>query len=300
MEIEEIAALASQYDAVDGDSIEVVEAVDEVEEVEEVEFIEEVDGLDEELEQNPPGFIDNIEDWTAAGKDPEMFKGKKAYEAEYQRIQDNKELASTVKAMQVTLKATVDAVSQREEATNARHQKELEAALSRAREDGDTEAALDAADQLRDIKSQPPKQSQQTHPVISDFIEKNPVLMSEEVQSEFARLYNGKLKADGVGASDQLSEAALKGYARAAMAGVKQTYPEKFASPKNQRQNTVKVKAKPTAKAPDLITALKAYKIDGVSSTNSQAPLGVYNTILANNGKDAAENFARNLLGIKK
>ena len=253
-----------------------------------------------EPKESPPGFIDNIDDWTAAGKDPEMFKGKKAYEAEYQRIQDNKDLHSTVKAMQVTLKATVDAVSQREEATNARHQKELEGALSRAREDGDTEAALDAADQLRDIKSQPPKQSQQTHPVISDFIEKNPVLMSDDVQSEFARLYNGKLKADGVGASDQLSDAALKGYARAAMAGVKQTYPEKFASPKNQRQTSVKVKAKPVARTPDLVTALKAYKIDGVSSTNSQAPLGVYNSILANNGKEAAENFARNLLGIKK
>jgi len=296
MESEELAALAAQYNSVEDDVLEVEpEAIEEAEEIEEAEFIDE----DEEAAESPPGFIDNMEDWIAAGKDPDMFKGKKAYQAEYKRIQDNKELASTVKAMQATLKSTVDAIAQREEETAARHRKELEFALNRAKEDGDTDAALDAAEQLHTLRNRPVSKESHIHPVLAEYIEHNPVLMNEEVKEEFARLYNGKLRADGVGASDQLSEAALKGYAREAMDGVKRTYPERFASPKNQRQSMVKVKSKPATRSLDIVSALKSYAIDGASSKNESAAYGLYKTLLSNHGQEAADNYAKNLLGIK-
>ena len=38
--------------------------------------------------ESPPGYIDNIEDWEAAGKDPKLFKSPELYSAEYERIQE--------------------------------------------------------------------------------------------------------------------------------------------------------------------------------------------------------------------
>jgi hypothetical protein len=34
---------------------------------------------DEPIAANPPGYIDNLDDWIAAGKHPDDFKGKNAY-----------------------------------------------------------------------------------------------------------------------------------------------------------------------------------------------------------------------------
>lgn len=285
-----LAALEAEYEEVETVDVDETEEVEELGETEELEQAEEVD------EEAPPGML-GYEDYIAKGGDPELFKGKKAYEAEYKRIQEVKELKRSMKAMGDTLETTVSAIAQREEKAEARHRKELEAALNRAKEDGDTDAALDAAEQLHSLKSQPVQQQTQTHPVIAEYIEKNPVLMNEEVKNEFARVYNGKLKADGVGAGDQLSEAALKGYARAAMAGVKQTFPEKFASPKNQRQTTLKLKAKPAA-TQNVGDRIKSVKIDSLGKQNIGAANDLYE-MLKEKDPAQAEIFAKRILGEK-
>ena len=199
MDSPELQALAAQYESAD---IEEVEAVEELEEAEVVEEIPEEVEEAEEVEANPPGFIDNLEDWVAAGKDPDKFRGKKAYEAEYDRIQEVKDLKAHMKSMQDTLKSTVDAVAKREEITNEQHRKALESALATAREDGDTDAAIEAATQLNDIQNTPKQTRPTENPVIGDFFENNPVLETPEIKAEFARIYNGRLKADGVGADE--------------------------------------------------------------------------------------------------
>ena len=301
MDSEELQALAAQYEAEDIEEAEIV--AEEIEEVEEAEVSanqeEEVAEIAEEPEEvdSPPGYIDSMEDWIAAGKDPDRFRGKKAYEAEYERIQEVKELKNSFKTMQDTLKSTVEAVARREEQTNEQHRQELESVLANAREEGDTDAALDAAGKLHAIDSAPKRP--QENPVIGDFLTGNPVLESPEIKGEFARIYNGKLKADGVGADEQLSDAAMRGYLKASMDSVKAIYPDRFVSPKINRQTAPKLKAKPVAKSVDVVSALKSYKVDGASATNSGAPLGIYNMLKRDVSELAAKNYAETVLGVK-
>jgi len=292
MDNEELAALAAQYEAEDIEEAEIV--ADEVEETEEAAELEETE---EEVDENPPGFIDNIDDWIAAGKDPDMFKGKKAYEAEFQRIQQVKELTNSVKTMERTLKSTVDAISKRDEMTAAQHRKELEAALRTAREDGDIDAALDVHEQLQTLRAAP--KQQQENPVIGEFFSNNPVLESPEIKSELARIYNGKLRADGVGKDEQLSDAAMRGYLRASMDSVKAIFPDKFTSPKIARATKPQLKAKPAAKTLDIVSALKSYQVEGASSKNQDSALGIYRMMEKTQGKEAADTFAKTLLGVK-
>lgn len=245
--------------------------------------------------ENPPGFIDNIDDWTAAGKDPDLFKGKKAYEAEYNRIQEVKSLKDDMRQMNQTLKSAVEAMAERDSRVDARHKAELEAALSQAKEDGDTDAAIDALDQLNDIKTRPaPAPAQQVHPVINTFISNNPVLGSEEMHSEFGRIYNGKLKADGVGKNDQLSDAAIKGYAKDAMDRVKSLYPDRFSSPKNVRKTTARPKGKSAATV-DVGQKIKGVRHENLAPQNRGAANDIYEMIKAKDPK-AAEQFAKRIL----
>ena len=291
----DLQALAAQYDAEDAEEVVLIEEVEEIKEevdLEESEVIEEV-----EEEGNPPGFIDNLDDWVAAGKHPDDFRGKKAYKAEYDRIQQVKNLENSFKTMQETLKSTVDAVAKREEITHEQHKKELEAALATAKDDDDVDAALDAAEKLNDINSAPKQRAE--NPVIGDFFNNNPALESPEIKSEFARIYNGKLKNDGVTPDEQLSQAALKGYLKASMDSVKAIYPDKFVSPKINRQTAPKIKAKPARVKVNVEDALSKYKVDGASSKNSGAPLGVYRMLKESAGDEAAKNFAESVLGVK-
>ena len=294
MDNEELAALAAQYEAEDIEEAEIV--AEEVEEAEEAAEVEEAEDA-EEASENPPGYVASYEDYVAAGNDPEKFKGKKAYEAEFQRIQQVKELTNSVKTMERTLKSTVDAISKRDEMTAAQHRKELEAALRTAREDGDIDAALDVHEQLQTLRAAP--KQQQENPVIGEFFSNNPVLESPEIKSELARIYNGKLRADGVGRDEQLSDAAMRGYLRASMDSVKAIFPDKFTSPKISRATKPQLKVKPAAKTLDIVSALKSYQVEGASSKNQDSALGIYRMMEKTQGKEAADTFAKTLLGVK-
>ena len=296
MDNEELALLAAQYDAEEVEEIIVEDSHEEPEEIEEPEDVVAED--QEEPEGNPPGFIDNMEDWVAAGKDPDKFRGKKAYQDEYTRIQEVKELNAKFKQMQETLKSTIEAVARRDEQADAQHRKELEVALRSARDDGDTDAALEAQEQLQALKSNVKPRTPTQNPVIGEFLGSNPVLESEEVKGEFARIYNGKLRADGVAPDEQLSEAAMRGYLRASMESVKTIFPERFASPRLSRQSKPQLKAKPAAKALDIESALRSFKVDGASSRNQSAAYDIYN-MLKKDSPDAAENYAKSILGVK-
>ena len=296
---QELMDLAAQYEAEDSEIIEDAEIVEATKESEEPEEEQEAVIVDEEApeEESPPGFIDNMDDWIAAGKDPDLFKGKKAYKAEYERIQQVKGLQNSFKTMQETLKSTVEAVARREEQMNEQHRRELEAALATAREDGDTDAALEAASKLNEIKSEPRRPAE--NPVIGEFLSSNAVLESPEIKTEFARIYNGKLRADGVSPDEQLSEAAIRGYLKASMDSVKAIYPDRFVSPKINRPSAPKIKAKSPRPAVNIESALAAFKVDGVSSKNAGAPLGIYKMLKQTAGEEAAKSFAESVLGEK-
>ncbi len=266
------------------------------------EDIDDDDADDAELEDesNPPGFIDNLDDWVAAGKDPDLFKGKTAYKQEYDRIQENKQMKSEIRQMNDTLRSTVNAIAERENKAEARHRLELEAVLEKAKEDDDAAAAIDALEQLNDIKP-PQAAAPRTHPVIESFIGNNPVLGTPEIHDEFGRIYNGKLKADGVGKGDQLSDAAIRGYARGAMASVKALYPDRFSSPKNGRQTTARPKSKPAQKV-DISSQIKNMRHENLAPQNRGAAGEIYDDLKSKSKKPgdkadlAAQQFAKKML----
>ncbi len=251
---------------------------------------------DDNHNDSPPGLVETLEEWVALGKDPAKFRGRKAYEAEYKRIQEVKELKASVKGMAETLKATVEAIADRETKAEARHRRELEQALEAAKDIGDIDAALDAKQQLHELNAAPKAQARREHPVISGFLEDNVVLESPEIKAEFERIYNGKLRADGVGANDALSEASIRGYLRSALDSVKSIYPEKFLSQKINRQAPVRGKTTVAAsKTVDVAQQLKGYKVAGVSKQNESAALDIYNSLMKTS-PNAAKIFAENLL----
>jgi len=292
MKMTDLAALKAQYESDNPED----EMVDDQQEDDLADVDSELDenNQEEQHDEAPPG-LKTYEQWIAEGRDPEKFKGRKAYEAEYKRIQEVKELKTSVKGMAETLKATVEAIAERETKAEARHRRELEAALSEAKEVGDVDAALDATNQLHELNNAPKQQARREHPVISGFIEDNVILESPEIKSEFQRIYNGKLKADGVGAHDVLSEAAIKGYLRSAMEGVKSIYPERFVSQKINRGAPPRGKIVPASKAVDVTQQLRGYKVVDASSQNKDAALDIYNSLLKTS-PGAAKMFAENLL----
>ena len=294
MDNAELAALAAQYESEEDEIINDAPA-DEVAEDVDYEDDQE-DDQEEEAEENPPGFIDNIEDWIAAGNDPDKFRGKAAYKDEYKRIQEIKEMNNKFKEMQETLKSTVDAISRRDEQVAEQHRKELEEALRLAREDGDTDAALDAHEKLQAIKTAPKPRAE--NPVIGEFFSTNPVLESPEIKAEFARIYNGKLKNDGVSIDEPLSDAAIRGYLRASMESVKSIFQDRFESPRHERKSKPQLKAKPATKPLDVDSALRAYKVEGASPRNQSAAYDIY-AMLKKTSPAAAESYAKNLLRIK-
>jgi hypothetical protein len=255
----------------------------------------ELDDSEDDSEDSPPGFK-SYDEWVESGKNPEDYKGKNAYKAEYERIQEVKELKTELKGMNSTLQDTVKAISQREEASEVRHRKELEAALAQAKEDGDTDAALDAQEQLHSLRpEQVAPQAPRENPIISTFIGNNSALESEDIKGEFARIYNGKLRADGVRPEDQLSESAINGYLKSAMDGVKSLYPDKFKSQRADRASVPRTKKKPVKPKQDVERGLKNLKISGLEGRNENAAIGIYNTIKRNSGEEAANRFAKKM-----
>ncbi len=287
----DLEALKAQYDA---DNIEDEVVDDQQEDGNEVIDDELEDDQEEQHDEAPPG-LKTYDQWIAEGRDPEKFKGRKAYEAEYKRIQEVKELKSSVKGMAETLKATVEAIADRETKAEARHRKELEAALNDAKETGDIDAALDATEQLHQLNNAPKQQARREHPVIADFIEDNVILESPEIRAEFQEIYNGILRGRGVGANTVLSEGRIKLYLKSAMDEVKSIFPEKFSSQKVNRQVQVKGNRVPASKVNDVTQQLKSYKVSGVSKQNEGAALDIYNSLMKTS-PGAAKLFAQNLL----
>jgi len=271
------------------------------EEAVDAEIIEDEEAAEPYEQEEPdetPGLL-SYEDWIEAGKDPDLYKGKKAYKAEYERIQEVKNYKKEVKLMNETLNSTVAAITAREAKLIAKHKEELELALNNARENGDTDAALKAQSDLRDLDDVPKVEQKPTvNPVIHEFIGNNAILSDSANNDEFARIYNGKLKADGVGASDQLSQAAIKGYLNDAMKSFKNIYPEKFSSVKNTRQAPPRTAAAPVRTPANYGEKLRGLQVDDENLHG--AAHGIYEMLKKTQSPEVAENYAKKVLGVKK
>lgn len=152
---------------------------------------------DEELDDGadgneaPPGFL-SFEEYTAQGGDPDMYRGRKAFENEHERIEENKRLRRDVKGMQHTVAQTMDAVNEWKGNERTKMRAEVEASLHRAMEDEDPQAAIDAQKKLDAIDDAPPERRPE-HPVITDFRSEHSAL--DEASDDFDVELNADVEA---------------------------------------------------------------------------------------------------------
>lgn len=260
--------------------------------------------IDDPVEDdNPPGFI-GYQKWVDSGKDPDDWQGKNKYSQQYDLIQNNKGFKSELRDMNDMLRQTVDATTAMQEERYQQGRAEAKEELETALANNDAQAAVAAQEKLN--KPAPARATQApVNPVHDQFFSSNAVIdqgsaeFDGEVMGEFQRIYNGRLRADGVGPSDQLSERAIKGYMKSALDGAKQLFPDKFESPRNNRRNAGS-KNKRNTEQSDAVDSIKGVKIETRNPRDDNALMDTYNHILnmKGGGKEAADKFAAKM-GVK-
>jgi len=264
---------------------------------EEPEVIKEVIKDPIEEPENPPGFLSHADYVEKHGND-DRWRGKGAYSAEYDRIQDNKELRGEIKQLGDVLQVTVDASKDMQTREYERGLAEANDRLDAAIEADDVTEVLKARDEIDNLKPlvvQP--QGNQLH---DRFFSANPVLdtnnqqYNQEFRAEFERIYHDRLRADGVGVDQQLTERAVNGYMRQALESTKGLFPELSESPKNSRSTTQTTQRRTQTKA-DPTTALKEIKSSKNPRDTSPA-MDMYNELLSRpDGEKHAKAFAERM-----
>lgn len=275
----------------------VVEDVIEDDVIDEDDDIEEVE--DDAIDETPPGFISHA-DYVAKNGNDDGWKGKAAYNAEYKRIQDNKELRNEIKGMNDMLKQTVAATQSMQDAAYQRGLESAKAELQEALDNNDAQGVYDAQAKIQSMPK--PQAAPRINPVHSEFFSSNPIVDSGsdqydgELMGEFQRIYNGRLQVDGVRPDQELSPRAIKGYMSEALKSAKSLFPEKFESPRNLRKTTQQSNKRTTVKSAP-VDALKNQRFTTKNSRDTNPAMDIYNSILnaKDGGKDAADKFAQKM-----
>lgn len=166
---------------------------------------------------DPPGFK-SYDEYIADGGDPDMYRGKKAFEAEHTRIDENKRLRKDVRGLQSTVQQTMEAVTDWQTTERAKMRKDIEAELKTAKADEDLDGALDAQQRLDQLDDEPEAQPAATeeHTVIQDFREANPMLDSEsddfdqDFNDDVEAFYNGLYQQLSYGGRKKVSDGQIK------------------------------------------------------------------------------------------
>ena len=293
-------AIDEALDALEIENEEVIveEVIEEAAEVEEEQVIEEV-----EPAPNPPGYIDNIDDWIAAGKDPDLFKGKKAYSAEYDRIKEIKELKETMQVVTDGIGEWKEQQKQSMAQQLERARDEAVAELERAREDVDVDRAIEAQKKINDL-DKPKQEVHQPNPVLTDFYSKNPILDKNSAQYDDevfkdASMYQASILDELTGGNRQmqLTPSQIERSLKVALTKAKALSPDKFVSPRNQRKAApAPPRTKVQQKNGDYQSRLKTVKSNSKNRRDTNAANEIYEMLKAKDPK-AAETFAKNVLG---
>lgn len=295
-------AVQEDYE-VDEPEQEVAEDVEPEEAVKE----EEVKGEDKE---DPPGFV-SYEEWISQGKDPDDYKGKNAFKAEYGRIQEIKELKESMKAITSGLddwkQMQQEQMMEKVEAAKA----EAEERLRKAKEDMDVDAALKAQNDLYDIELKDSKRQEQVnsgiHPAILEYCEKNPIINkgSSQFDQEFFNdmsMIQQSIVDQLTGGNEQrgaqLTPAQLTRSMNVAYSRTKELHADKFVSKRNSRQAAPPAPTRRATanKSEDYGAKLKSFKMDSKNKQNQGAAYEFYEELKKKNPK-AAETYAKNVLG---
>ena len=285
---DEAEQMAAALDNLGIDDEPIVEEV--VDEVVEDEVIE------DDPPEDPPGFLSHADYLEKHGND-DGWRGKDAYSAEYDRIQDNKKLSGEVRQLTDLVRTTAEATTEMQSQAYQRGVDEAKVELQEALDNNDAQGVVDAQEKINAIPQ--PKAVPKVTPVHGQFFESNPMLDNQssqfdgEIMDEFQRIYNGRLQADGVRPDQQLSERAIKGYMEAALKSTKELFSDKFESPKNTRKTNQSSQRRTTQKV-STVDAIKSTKITTKNPRDNDPLMDTYNTILnmKGGGKEAADKFA--------
>ena len=274
---------------------------DPIEDIQDVES-DEVPPVDDK----PPGYM-GYEEWIAAGKDPDLFKGSKAYSAEYDRIQEVKELKGLVSKV-------VDSTSEwkaQQQLDTARQIEQAridtKAELEQAKANHDIDGALAASDKLNELNSQPEPQPEQPgmNPVITDFFNKNPILDRHSSQFDADVFQDASTKQRALlddltngnrALQSTLTDSQIQRTMNIALKTAKDLNPDKFRSPRNGRQQAPSQARRAPSKEVNHGSKLKSVKFESKhNKRDTNAANDIYETLKAID-PSAAETFAKKLL----
>lgn len=285
------------------------EALRKVGEVsEEGDVIDEEEEPEEEAEPAEKGASEflSYDEYIKAGKDPDLYKGKKAWEEKQALLQANKDLKKDFRQLSETVTSTMDEWRNTE---RAKLKTELANEMAQHKADGNIDGVLEVKEKLDAIKVEEKKGlTPQLPPVITDYISENPLIdiNSKEFNgdffedfklvydSEIARLTNGT----GKGLSDrQITRALNKAYEEAE--DLNKGAKVQTKSPRNDRQGAGRTQnSAGSGKGPSIEVRLKAMKFGDNRNTdlNPHPAYATYMKMKETNSK-AAERFAKNILG---
>lgn len=146
--------------------------------------------------QPPAQGHQSYEEYLENGGDPDMYRGKKAFEKERERIDENKGLKKQIKSLETTVRQTTEAVGDLVQQARDETRAEIEARIQEAKEnedfDGYDRASQDLAE--HDAKQKPQQQPTYQEPdVIVDFRAENPRIdaESDDYDEEYNELVEG-------------------------------------------------------------------------------------------------------------
>lgn len=249
-------------------------------------------------DDNPPGYIDNVEDWVAAGKDPDDFKGKNAYKSEYNRIQTSRDEIADLKA---TMSSVVEGMSEWRLQEKEKARNEALAELDKATSEADVGKALAAKEKIDKLDSQPDPQAAARHPVMTDFLRSNPIIDKDSDQfdkdffEDMAAMQSTILVQLG-GPEAKVTDAQVSRIMKTAYSQAKAMHPDKFTSKRNARQNAPGSPSKRPAKSNDYSSRLKSAGGNSRNSNDNTPADDLYEILKAKN-PEVADKFAKSILG---
>lgn len=175
----------------------------------------------------------SYEEYIEQGGDPARYKGKKAFNEERQRIEENKRLRRELKEIRETMRTTVDAVGEWRTEERKRLRAEIEADLLEARRNEDVDGAIKAKERLDEHDRQARDsqgQSRREHPIIEQWREDNPLLdrssdeFNEEFNADVEALFNSRASAMSDGFKRPLTDGQIKRLLKAATREAKQLH----------------------------------------------------------------------------
>lgn len=234
---------------------------------------------DKGANEDPPGYISH-EDWIAAGKDPDDYRGKNAYKVMYDGIQDNKALRGEIHDMKGMLTDVVDAAEQTRINQLADHKLKEQAILDEKLDTMEPKEAIDAQRKIDAIDDTP--KGPKVNPVISTFITQNSILdpQSPDYNADFAAdmisFHNAGADAMG-GRNAPLSDGQVLRIMKKALIQAKELSPELFVSPRNNRGGTNRGGK---GKGSNVTGKLSTYKLgDDTEPRNKDAAQNIYDML---------------------